>query len=165
MLTKYRCLYYSNDNKCLAKIIKRWDAKMFITRECDYAIRIVRELADGEIKTVREISAAEHIPQQYAYKILKKLENAQMINTFRGAYGGYRLRRCLTKITIYDLLMATTGNVVINECLKENINCLRNTEQSPCVVHQEFQRVEGLIIIILQEKTLAELLGSKMLPD
>ena len=134
---------------------------MLINRECDYAIRIVRELADGELKTVREISAVEYIPQQYAYKILKKLEKARIVNVFRGTYGGYRLWKCPKQITLYDILTAIIGNIAINDCLIEGNNCPRNTEQSPCTVHKECRRIEDLIVAVLQEKTMAELLGGK----
>lgn len=133
---------------------------MLITRECDYAIRTVRALADGEIQTVREICATEHIPQQYAYKILKKLEKARIVNAFRGTYGGYKLYKCPTQITIYDILLAVNDNViVVNECLEEDNNCSRNTKLSPCAVHKECRRLENLIITSLQEKTLADLLA------
>ena len=47
---------------------------MVITRETDYALRILRALLDGELHTVGEIAQAELLPQAFAYKILKKLE-------------------------------------------------------------------------------------------
>lgn len=42
---------------------------MIITRETDYAIRILRALADWEQKNIREISDEQMIPRQFAYKI------------------------------------------------------------------------------------------------
>ncbi|MFR6642313.1 MAG: hypothetical protein ACLUQN_02000 [Megasphaera sp.] len=42
---------------------------MIITRETDYAIRILRALADWEQKNIREISDEQMIPLQFAYKI------------------------------------------------------------------------------------------------
>ena len=134
---------------------------MFITRECDYAIRIIRELSNGEIKTVREICTMEHIPQQYAYKILKKLERAQLVNTYRGAYGGYRLGKEPAEITLYHILTAVADNLYVNECLQENYSCPRNTKHTPCTVHQECMRLDKLIMTTLQEKTMLDLLNHK----
>ena len=49
---------------------------MLITRECDYAVRVVRALADGRRMSVGEICEKEFITAPFAYKILKKLQKA-----------------------------------------------------------------------------------------
>ena len=61
---------------------------MFLTKECDYAMRIVRNLSTQEITPVKKICADEHMPLPFAYKILKKLERARILKSFRGAFGG-----------------------------------------------------------------------------
>ena len=50
---------------------------MFITRECDYAVRVIRAL-QGERLSVPEICEKEAITAPFAYKILKKLQKAKM---------------------------------------------------------------------------------------
>ena len=50
---------------------------VLITRETDYALRILQSLLNGEKKSVGEISEQELIPQQFAYKIMKKLSTCQ----------------------------------------------------------------------------------------
>ena len=42
---------------------------MLLTRETDYALRVLRSLLDGEQRAVGEISQQQMIPQQFAYKI------------------------------------------------------------------------------------------------
>ena len=49
---------------------------MVITRETDYALRILRALLDGKLHTAGQIAQDELLPQAFAYKILKKLEKA-----------------------------------------------------------------------------------------
>ena len=49
---------------------------MLITRETDYALRILRTLSDGKSYTAGELAERESLPQKFAYKILKKLEKA-----------------------------------------------------------------------------------------
>ena len=44
---------------------------MMITRESDYAIRIIRALKDGELLPLEQICQRELVPKQFAYKILK----------------------------------------------------------------------------------------------
>ena len=47
---------------------------MVITRETDYALRILRALLDGKLHTAGQIAQDELLPQAFAYKILKKLD-------------------------------------------------------------------------------------------
>ena len=49
---------------------------MLVTRETDYALRVLRGLMDGEQRAVGELSKQQMIPQQFAYKIVKKLSRA-----------------------------------------------------------------------------------------
>lgn len=49
---------------------------MIITKETDYALRILRVLLDGEKHSVAEMSETELIPNQFAYQILRKLAAA-----------------------------------------------------------------------------------------
>lgn len=49
---------------------------MFITRESDYAMRVIRALMWEPRLSVSEICERESITAPFAYKILKKLQNA-----------------------------------------------------------------------------------------
>ena len=79
---------------------------MVITRETDYALRILRALLDGELHAVGEIAQAELLPQAFAYKILKKLEKAGLLEIRRGTAGGCRLTADLDQTSLYDLMLA-----------------------------------------------------------
>ena len=61
---------------------------MVITRETDYALRILRALLDGKLHTAGQIAQDELLPQAFAYKILKKLEKAGLVEVVRGTAGG-----------------------------------------------------------------------------
>ena len=56
---------------------------MFITRECDYAVRVLRALAGETRLSVNEICDREAITAPFAYKILKKLQKAGIVKGFR----------------------------------------------------------------------------------
>ena len=68
---------------------------MLITRECDYAVRIVRALAGGEKLCVNQICEKEDLTPAFVYKILKKLEKKEIVKSFRGSNGGYALKKSL----------------------------------------------------------------------
>ena len=68
---------------------------MMITRESDYGVRIIRALRDGGLMTIQQICERECIPKQFAYKILKKLDRAGLVQIKRGNQGGCTLARDL----------------------------------------------------------------------
>ena len=131
---------------------------MFLTRECDYGIRIIRALASGEKTTAEEICAAESIPGQFAYKILKKLERTGWIMSSRGREGGYWLVKSPNELTILDIVSAIDENLFINECLRDDRPCRRNKENHPCAVHRELERIQASLNKELSSKTLLQIL-------
>ena len=130
---------------------------MFLTKECDYALRVIRELADGKMKPVKTIGERELVPIPFAYKILKKLERAGIVASLRGMNGGYRLVRDPAGLTIYDIVTAVDDNLFINECIKGELNCPRNPDGKQCCVHYELSRVQQILAEALSEKTMDEL--------
>ena len=79
---------------------------MLITRETDYALRILRSLAQGSCLTVGELAEKETLPLKFTYKIIKKLEKAGIIRIIRGVNGGCQLEADLHEISLYDLVGA-----------------------------------------------------------
>ena len=76
---------------------------MFITRECDYAVRVVRALWGESRLSVSDICEKEAITAPFAYKILKKLQKAEIVKGYRGVHGGYSLNRGLIRnITVSE---------------------------------------------------------------
>jgi Rrf2 family protein len=131
---------------------------MIITRESDYAVRILRELAGGELKTVQSVCERENVPYQYGYKILKKLEKRGLVQSFRGANGGYRMVKDAGAITLFDVVTAVDGSLIITECLTHGFDCPQNRGLQKCKVHSEFERIQAALVDSLKEKSLAELL-------
>ena len=135
---------------------------MFITKECDYAIRVVRGLADGEIKAVKNVCEEEHIPHSFAYKILKKLEREGIVMSFRGNTGGYQLVKGLEELTLFEVVQAVDKRLFINECLEDGYVCSRNGACDRCMVHREFLRIQGILNEALQEKTIQEIVSANI---
>ncbi|NCB62271.1 MAG: Rrf2 family transcriptional regulator [Clostridia bacterium] len=132
---------------------------MLMTRETDYALRILRALADGEQRSIEEISRAEAAPKQFAYKIIKKLQKAGWLAIARGAEGGCRLRADLNQVTLYDLtaLMGTGG--AVSPCLDGGYTCTRAAVcEEPCQARLGLHKVQKAIDAELRRHTLAELI-------
>ena len=73
---------------------------MLITRECDYAIRIIRALSPGDIMNVPTICEKESLTSAITYKMARKLEKAGLIKSYRGSAGGYALNCDLEHTTL-----------------------------------------------------------------
>ena len=136
---------------------------MFLTKECDYGVRIIRALSGGEKKIVETICETEHIPGQYAYKILKKLERAGLVQSIRGRNGGYLLQRPLSQITLLDIVSAIDSNLYVNECLREGHDCVNNRE-TPCTVHIEFERIQLAMQAEMSQTSMQILIDNAKIP-
>jgi Rrf2 family protein len=130
---------------------------MFITKESDYAVRMIRALSRKEIGTVALLSGEEHVPRQYSYKILKKLEKAGLVRSYRGTNGGYALAQPVSGITLFDVLSAVEDRLLLTECLGDDFACSKNSEKENCGVHCEFERIQNLLLTNLRSNTLAEI--------
>jgi len=118
-------------------------------------------LSDGSKKTVEAISEAEHIPSKFAYKILKKLENAGFLKSHRGRSGGYQMAQSLDKITLYDIVTAVDNKLLITECLQGGAACPNNTEGNPCIFHKEFKSIQEILNESLSKKSMQEIFGEE----
>lgn len=132
---------------------------MLLTRECDYAIRILRVLVGGDVVNVAEIAEREDITTQITYKLARRLDKAGIICSHRGVNGGYQLLHSLDKLTLYDVFLAVEQKLLVSECTGDHSLCSRNTVDSPCMVHMEFCRLQKLMIDELKSRTLKEVMN------
>jgi len=131
---------------------------MFLTKECDYGVRVIRALSDGTKKTVEIIATEQHIPKKYAYKIVKKLERGGYIYSIRGRGGGYRLQKPLSTFTLVDVVVAIDPDRYINECLRDESTCTFKSSTDKCLVHLELAKLQDLVISALNAKTMDQIL-------
>ena len=86
---------------------------MRVSAKTDYAIRAALELAaaaDNEKPLKGErISTAQAIPLRFLENILMQLRHAGLVESRRGAEGGYRLARPATEVTLADVIRAIDG--------------------------------------------------------
>lgn len=128
---------------------------MLLTRENDYAIRITRSLRDGKKHTVKDICSMEEVPEAFAYKIIRKLQRADILKVDRGVRGGCRLGQNLNDLTIFDVVSAVDEGPVIIPCLKEP--CSRNEGENSCNVHVEMARIQTVLTQELKSMHLSDL--------
>jgi len=69
---------------------------------------LARKYAEGAIK-IREIAGAENLPEKFLELILLQLKNARLVESVRGAKGGYRLRRPPSRIFLGEIIRTIDG--------------------------------------------------------
>ncbi|HEX2193635.1 MAG TPA: Rrf2 family transcriptional regulator [Candidatus Limnocylindria bacterium] len=83
---------------------------MRVSAKADYALRAVAELAvAGETLNRERIAAAQVIPMEFLETILLELKHVGIVQSQRGAHGGFRLARPAADISLADVIRAVDG--------------------------------------------------------
>jgi Rrf2 family protein len=85
---------------------------MRVSAKTDYALRAAVELAaaaGGPPVKGERLATSQSIPLRFLENILLQLRNAGLIESRRGADGGYRLARPAAEITLADVIRAIDG--------------------------------------------------------
>jgi Rrf2 family protein len=84
-----------------------------VSAKTDYAIRAALELAaaaeDDKLLKGERIATAQAIPLRFLENILMQLRHAGLVESRRGAEGGYRLARPAADVTLADVIRAIDG--------------------------------------------------------
>lgn len=131
---------------------------MLISRECDYALRIIRNLNPETVTAVSEIVEREHMTLAMGYKVSRKLEKAGLIQSVRGRKGGYLLEREPEEITILDVYRSIEPELLLVDCMDEEYNCPNNTEKRPCRMHEQLCRLQRQLIRDLTDISIADVI-------
>jgi Rrf2 family protein len=86
-----------------------------ISAKADYAVRLAAELAAAEPGTPvtgPALAAAQDSPLAFCENILGSLRTAGIVQSKRGAEGGYLLARSPADVTIADVIRAVDGPLV-----------------------------------------------------
>ncbi|MCT7549615.1 RrF2 family transcriptional regulator [Aliarcobacter butzleri] len=88
-----------------------------------YGLSAMYELSKHKADTpmqIKDISANANIPQNYLEQLLSKLRKANLVNSIRGARGGYILAKKPDEIKIVDILIALEDDIKIIDSKSEN---------------------------------------------
>lgn len=101
---------------------------MKLSTRSRYGIRLMFELALGYSKRpimLKEIAKNQDISEKYLSKLVIPLKGAGLINSIRGAHGGYMLAHEPAEITVFDIVELLEGNISLVECVDNSSICNR----------------------------------------
>lgn len=131
---------------------------MHINLESDYAVRIVRVLAqNGKRMDAQTLADTACVSLRITLKIMRKLVAADLACSFKGAHGGYLLSRSPQEITLRQVIEAIEGPYRFSRCLDAEYDCSCK-DAIACPFHSVFDDVTALVINKLDSITFDQLI-------
>lgn len=130
---------------------------MHLTREGDYAVRLLVDLAGrsrGHVARTEDLSQRTGVPRPYLAKIIQILSRAGFVQTRQGPGGGVSLLKDPATITLRQMVEAVEGPICLNRCLIRPGECPRDRF---CPVHPVWARVQTVFIRELDAVTAKDL--------
>ncbi|NLG50986.1 MAG: Rrf2 family transcriptional regulator [Chloroflexi bacterium] len=118
-------------------------------------VEFARQHGQGPIP-LSEIARLQDLPLPYLERVAASLRNAGLLDSVRGAAGGYSLARDPESISIGDIFRAVEGSLTSLECLdEEGGHCER---ESICAARMVWQKVSDRLHETLDNTSLSDLL-------
>ncbi|HEX5489275.1 MAG TPA: SUF system Fe-S cluster assembly regulator [Rhodanobacteraceae bacterium] len=127
-----------------------------VSRLADYASVVMACLArhPTEVLPAAEVGEETRLGLPTVSKLLKRLARAGLVESFRGATGGYRLARSARDISLAEIVEALDGPIGLTECSVGHAGCER---RSYCAVSRDWQGVGATIDSALRAVSLADM--------
>lgn len=90
-----------------------------------YALNVMIDLAiygEKEFISLKDISRRTNISLKYLEQVIALLNRAGLVKSLRGNNGGYKLNKSPKEITSYDIIIATEGDISVENTSKEDLN-------------------------------------------
>ncbi len=141
---------------------------MFFTTKAEYGVRLLIELGrqgtDHPV-SLKAVSDAENLPLAYLERIVALLKRAKLVESTRGAHGGYRLARDPEEIAMDEVVLALEGSLAPMECFVDDrsddgrVLCSHHDDSGHgCATKLLWTRVQVGVLKTLADTTLAELI-------
>ncbi len=135
---------------------------MRLSTTARYGLRAMSDLCLALDKTnvpvsVSDIATRQNIPVNYLEQLFGKLKRGGLLESVRGAQGGYLLARPAEKISIADILNALGEPFIFGSCQTD-----KGCENAvTCPTFNLWRRVKGSVDEILEATTLKDIAVEK----
>ena len=130
---------------------------MKINKLTDYSIVILANLVakdENAMYTAKELSEFSGIPLPTVTRILKMLSNKGILESQRGAQGGYELTKNSTDISVAEVIEAMEGPIALTECVSDDCGC---AFEPSCAVGKPWQKINKAVNDVLQNISLSDM--------
>jgi Rrf2 family protein len=130
---------------------------MKVSTKGRYGLRILLDVALHQEKgavALRDIARRQGISQKYLWQVINPLKAAGLLNSTRGARGGYVLARLQAEITLQDIVTILEGPVSVVDCVIAPETCERSVN---CIAREAWNAIEVKLNAAMREITLKDL--------
>lgn len=141
---------------------------MFFTTKAEYGVRLLIELGrrgHDQPVSLKAVADGENLPLAYLERIVALLKRAELVESTRGAHGGYRLARAPETIAMDEVVLALEGSLAPMECFVDDrsddgrVLCSHHDDSGRgCATKLLWTRVQVGVLKTLGDTTLAELI-------
>ena len=127
-----------------------------ISKMTDYAIMVMVELSTsrGEVLSASALADRSGLEMPTVSKVLKLLVKMGLVDSYRGAAGGYSLERSAQDISVAEIIAAIEGPIAMTECGLEEGLC---AQESICGLRGNWQRISIAVSEAMENVSLAEM--------
>ncbi len=141
-----------------------------ISQRSRYALKAILFLARCEPGTpvrAAEIAASQNIPEPFLDHILVDLRRAGLVDSKRGKQGGHCLALPGGEISLAKVLRLIEGPVAPVTCLSRTAyrRCEDCRDERECDLRHLFQETHNAMLMILEKRTLADIVERADLID
>jgi Rrf2 family cysteine metabolism transcriptional repressor len=138
---------------------------VIFTTKAEYGVRLLVELGRQGIDSpvsLKALAEAENLPLGYLEHVVALLRKAELVESTRGARGGYRLARPAESIHMDEVVLALEGTIAPMDCFFDEsegrVSCSHLDDRGiGCATKLLWTRVQGAVVDTLKRTTLAEL--------
>lgn len=130
---------------------------MKISTKGRYGLRIMIDIAlfGGEdAVSIKDIAERQQLSEKYLEQIINPLGKSGLVQSTRGAKGGYRLTRSAEEISVKDILLATEGSLAPTPCAEDSAKCENYCD---CVTSFIWTEIYDATIKVVEKISLADL--------
>ena len=101
---------------------------MKLSTRSRYGVRLMLDLALNNTRGsvyLKDIAKEEEISEKYLSLIIIPLRSAGLVNSMRGAHGGYTLAKPASQITLKEIVDVLEGDTCLVDCVKNPSACSR----------------------------------------
>ena len=134
-----------------------------IAKLTDYGTLLMTTLAlePSSVLNAQELATRSHVAAPTVAKLLKLLVKGGLVESTRGAHGGYRLARDATTITVADVVTALEGPIAITACARHGGGC---TIEGSCTSRSNWRLIDDAVRDALSAVTLAQMAQPRTRP-
>ncbi|HXQ29019.1 MAG TPA: Rrf2 family transcriptional regulator [Gemmatimonadales bacterium] len=121
------------------------------------SVGLARRAGEGPV-AARELADHERLPPDYVEQILLRLRRAGLVDSVRGAKGGYHLARAPHAITVKDVMDASEHVTFEVNCDLHPVDRQRCSPEASCTIRPVWRMLEQRINELLSSISLADLL-------